>query len=231
MEKSIFEKRVRGLVKKQALRIIYKDIKKYNHYWVQGAIQFIYSKEGLDTSSLRYPVAVYYKREKERLQRKFTRIKQNKNISLIKNNYPYIDVELLAYYISLSDILNYKHLSHYEKLEKIIKIVVHNTQDIKNKDYNFSNFKHIKNLQNEYQNINILFLAEYIHSFKGFQFRKKDEAEILSNIVKIILSIPIAIEKSLKLKDWQVRIKMDMEKQNKIILKEIEKNKKVNQNT
>ena len=76
MEKSIFEKRVRGLVKKQALRIIYKDIKKYNHYWVQGAMQFIYSKEGLDTSSLRYPVAVYYKREKER------NIKEENRLSL-----------------------------------------------------------------------------------------------------------------------------------------------------
>ena len=216
------EKIVRGMVKKQCLRIIYNDLKKYNHYQIHNTIKKIYIKSFADIETIYFPVAMYYRKEKERLQKKLLRIKQNKTISGLKQKYPNIDIELLTYYISVTDILNFKTPKHYEHLEQIVKIILALVKE-KSLENSFRDFKYIKNIQEQNELINVSYLASYINSFKGFRFKSKAEAEHLSNIIDITLSVSIAMKKQLKFRSWQTQIKINMENQNEIILNEIRK--------
>ena len=157
------EKIVRGMVKKQCLRIIYKDLKKYNHYQIHNTIKKIYIKSFADIETIYFPVAMYYRKEKERLQKKLLRIKQNKTISGLKQKYPNIDIELLTYYISVTDILNFKTPKHYEHLEQIVKIILALVKE-KSLENSFRDFKYIKNIQEQNELINVSYLASYINS-------------------------------------------------------------------
>ena len=217
------EKIVRGMVKKQCLRIIYKDLKKYNHYQIHNTIKKIYIKSFADIETIYFPVAMYYRKEKKRLQTKLLRIKQNKTISGLKQKYPNIDIELLTYYISVTDILNFKTPKHYEHLEQIVKIILALVKE-KSLENSFRDFKYIKNIQEQNELINVSYLASYINSFKGFRFKSKAEAEHLSNIIDITLSVSIAMKKQLKFRSWQTQIKINMENQNEIIMNEIKRN-------
>lgn len=204
------EKIVRGMVKKQCLRIIYKDLKKYNHYQIHNTIKKIYIKSFADIETIYFPVAMYYRKEKKRLQTKLLRIKQNKTIGGLKQKYPNIDIELLTYYISVTDILNFKTPKHYESLEQIIRITL--LLEDKNTTCNkYKNYKYIKKIQDEIKIVDVNYLACFINSIKGFNFKSKQENEILENIIKIILSIPISIVNKTKLKSWQVDIKFNMQ--------------------
>ena len=217
------EKIVRGMVKKQCLRIIYKDLKKYNHYQIHNTIKKIYIKSFADIETIYFPVAMYYRKEKKRLQTKLLRIKQNKTISGLKQKYPNIDIELLTYYISVTDILNFKTPKHYEHLEQIVKIILALVKE-KSLENSFRDFKYIKNIQEQNELINVSYLASYINYFKGFRFKSKVEAEHLSNIIDITLSVSIAMKKQLKFRSWQTQIKINMENQNEIIMNEIKRN-------
>ena len=156
------------------------------------------------------------------IEKKLLRIKQNKTISGLKQKYPNIDIELLTYYISVADILNFKTPKHYEHLEQIVKIILALIKE-KSLENSFRDFKYIKNIQEQNELINVSYLASYINSFKGFRFKSKAEAEHLSNIIDITLSVSIAMKKQLKFRSWQTQIKINMENQNEIILNEIRK--------
>ena len=210
MEQSILEKSVRSLVKRQALKIIYYDLKKFNHYAVHYTSRKIFLRGDFSEKVFYIVVARFYKKEKERLQKKYSRIKSNQTILAIKNRYPLIDVELLAYYLNIIEVLNFKTPKHYESLEQIIRITL--LLEDKNTTCNkYKNYKYIKKIQDEIKIVDVNYLACFINSIKGFNFKSKQENEILENIIKIVLSIPISIVNKTKLKSWQVDIKFNMQ--------------------
>lgn len=217
------EKFVRGLVKKQALRIIYFDMKNFNHHRVHFSAKAIYLKQNFNIQTLYYTVAYFYKKEKGRLQKKLTRIKTNSKIQDLKNKYDLIDVELLTYYLNITDILNFKTPKHYEHLEQMIKIIIREFESISTCN-KYNNYKYIKKIQNQIKIVDVNLLACYINSFKGFNFKSKHECELLENIIKITLSIPIGIVNQTKLRPWQVDIKINMENKFNLIKKYIKKN-------
>jgi len=88
----------------------------------------------------------------------------------------------------------------------------------------YNNYKYIKKIQNEIKIVDVNLLACYINSFKGFNFKSKHECELLENIIKITLSIPIGIVNQTKLRPWQVDIKINMENKFNLIKKYIKKN-------
>gem|GEM_PF-1947178 len=223
MNKSNIEIFVRSLVKKQALRIIYNDLKKFNHYPIHYASKKIFLREDFNQETLYYTIAYFYKKEKNRLQKKYTRIKKNKTILALKNKYKEVDIELLAYYLNITEILNFKTIKHYDVLEQIIKI----TLGLADKTIlcdKYKNYKYVKKIQEEIKIVDVNYLACYINQIKGFNFKSKKENEILENIIKIILYIPISIENRTKLKAWQLDVKLDMQNKSQIIIKSIQTN-------
>jgi hypothetical protein len=223
MEKSRVEIFVKSLVKKQALRIIYHDLKKFNHYLVHYASKKVFLKENFKTDTLYYTVAYYYKKEKNRIQKKYTRIKENKTILSLKNKYPNVDIELLAYYINLTEILNFKTTKHYEYLEEILKIVL-GLAEKNDSSSKYKNYKYIKKLQDKIEIVDVNYLACFLNEIKGYNFKSKKENEHLENIIKIILHIPIAISNKIKLYSWQLDIKIDMQKKHQDLREIIENN-------
>jgi len=223
LNKSNIEIFVRSLVKKQALRIIYNDLKKFNHYPIHYSSRKIFLREDFNQETLYYTIAYYYKKEKNRLQKKYTRIKKNQTILSLKNKYEEVNVELLAYYLNITEVLNFKTIKHYDILEQIIKI----TLSLADKNIlcdKYKNYKYIKKIQEEIKIVDINYLACYINKIKGFNFKSKKENEILENIIKIILYIPISIENKAKLKAWQLDVKLDMQNKSQIIKNTIQSN-------
>lgn len=217
---------VRGMVKKQALDIIKKEKKKYNHYPIHSFLKNVIIKDDLTLIYLHKPTAIFYRKEKLRLQKKLKRLEVNKTILVLKETYPLIDIEQVAYYLSMNELLSFKTPNHYNLLEKVVRVVLGLESSLECLKY--KNYKYIKLIQSKYDFFDVSVLAEHINSFTGFEFKKREEYEHLDCIIKLILSIPIAIVNRVKLKDWQVEISINMKQKEENIRSLINKNKEEN---
>ncbi|WP_237935663.1 hypothetical protein [Aliarcobacter butzleri] len=94
-----------------------------------------------------------------------------------------------------------------------------------NEETKFTNFKYIKEIKNRRDIVDVEHLACYLNEIKDFNFKSKLENEILENIIKIILSIPISTEHKMDLKPWQLEKHLAMKEIQVLIEEQIKNNK------
>jgi len=217
---------VKGAVKRQALKIIMCDTKKFNSYIIIYGAKKQFLKEDYDFNNFNFAVRHYYKLERNRLQKKYLRIKNNNKVKELINIYKPVDVSLLTYYLNLMEILNFKTPNHYKNLEQIIRIVL-SLEKRENEETKFVNFKYIKEIKNRRDIVDVEHLACYLNEIKDFNFKSKLENEILENIIKIILSIPISTEYKIDLKPWQLEKHLAMKEIQILIEEQIKTNKNI----
>ena len=205
-ENSLMVKMIKNNTQKQMIWVIQRSAKNLYYKKTQSVIlNHPYYKTNFKSLDLSRASFFYYNRERNRLNRQKERLKHNKKLLAIQNDYPLINLQDLAFYSILVGLFNFRGVSKdFEKLEKIVSIVLNQEQGITIND-KFRNQKYIKHIQNEHKNIDVLAIASYLNEIKEYTFRSKEQAEYLDSIIKIILNIPIGLTHKLgKLKDWQI---------------------------